>query len=493
MNNVVRIHLINLARQKDKFIYYSDLNIECNLGYDLNTETGLALLRKTMAEVSEYENTHHRPLLSSLIIYKDKAKNDHGDGFYKLAETLGFGSSKRLKEDLFGFHEAEKCRQFWQNEENYSEFSSISIDNVDKALAPSNYFTQEDLDFFDKWQMMAYNKQDEEHVKAKNTLMATVWEKTMQLGKLIVKQLENFEATGGRYWNQRGWKEMDGENVQAAIFKPYTWVKVYKKGDGDKDIFFTFGIDADAEAFVYKLDCQNQRDSKLTSMQIVQCKSLIPENARWKELAYADMLSLDWNSLVKICVDFIKQCLPLYDDIISSVWKGASPAASLRDRLIKRDKPEGKHSELPEIERTFNEVDIEYERLKQAQKDLGDKGEALVKLNEILYLKSINRNEEADKVIIVKDGKGYDVLSFDDEGNEKYIEVKTTTGSKYSTFYLSQNEFDFMKFNKGKYVIYRIYNYNESLNNGEFFEVKGHCENQLLFQPIQYKVHLRKV
>ncbi|MEO8712930.1 MAG: DUF3883 domain-containing protein, partial [Parafilimonas sp.] len=126
------------------------------------------------------------------------------------------------------------------------------------------------------------------------------------------------------------------------------------------------------------------------------------------------------------------------------------------------------------------------------QKDLGDKGEALVKQREIAFLQEKNLHDIAALVEIVQDGKGYDVLSFDEDGNEKYIEVKTTTGNEYAPFYLSKNEVDFMRLHTNQYCIYRVYHYDEGNNFGEFFELIGDIESQLLMKPIQYKVLIKK-
>ena len=42
--------------------------------------------------------------------------------------------------------------------------------------------------------------------------------------------------------------------------------------------------------------------------------------------------------------------------------------------------------------------------------------------------------------VIQGDGAGYDIKSFDENGNIKYIEVKTTAGSLNTDFYMSPKE-----------------------------------------------------
>ena len=495
MNEFVRAYLIKAARTKDKFVFYSDIVKDCSLNIDTHTEYGRKQLSIVLGEVSEYECAQNppRPLISSLAIYKDKNKNVHGDGFYKLAEELGKGTFKKLKEDLYGFSEAQNCRKYWQNETNYANFAELNVVSVPKH--DIDFFAKDELDFFKKWQYKAYDPDDDEHVEAKEYLMETVWEKSIHLGREIVNRIEGLELDGRRYWSQRGWKEDEnGENIQAAIFKPYTWVKVFRNTDRGKDIFFTFGIDAypETEAFVYKIDCQDKRESKLTQAQIDLCKSLIPSSAGWNELAFDDLINENWESLVTMCVNFIQSHILQYDAIINAVWGAPIPPALFKNQLIKKEKPKDGPEFIPETKKTFKGVDVDFQGQAKEQKDLGDKGEALVKVKEIEFLKQQGLNDKSALVEIVQDGMGYDVFSFDKDGNEKYIEVKTTTGNEYTPFFLSENEIDFMRLHENQYSIYRVYQYNEENNFAEYFELCGDVESQLLMKPIQYKILIKK-
>ncbi len=123
MNQKVRKYLIEAAREKAKFVYYSELVKYSGLRINLRTAAGQKQLNSILDEISGYENSAGRPLLSSMAIYKDVRKNDHGEGFYYSAEKLGKGNARRLKRELFGFEEAENCRRFWQNDDNYRQFA----------------------------------------------------------------------------------------------------------------------------------------------------------------------------------------------------------------------------------------------------------------------------------------------------------------------------------------------------------------------------------
>lgn len=122
MNQKVRKYLIDAARQKSKFVFYSEIVTDCGLKFNLKTTHGQKQLNNTLDEISEFENSAGRPLLSVIAIYKDIRKNDHGEGFYYHAEKLGKGNARKLKRELYGFIEAENCRKFWQNETNFKQF-----------------------------------------------------------------------------------------------------------------------------------------------------------------------------------------------------------------------------------------------------------------------------------------------------------------------------------------------------------------------------------
>lgn len=371
-----------------------------------------------------------------------------------------------------------------QEDVNYQQFASIT--NEIQTQDEVEFFNQEELTFFKHWQCKVYDCKNNEHVNAKNYLMATVWEKSVHLGREIVKRLQGFEQDGKKHWIQR--------YSRGVRVKPYTWVKVFRNTDNGKNIFFTFGLDAlpETEAFIYKMDCQDKRDSKLTLGQIDLCRSLIPATAKWNKISFEDLTKENWDSLIETCVRFVQDQTVHYDAIIEAVWGAAIQPTLFKNKLIKKEKPKGRCDSIPETKKDFKGVDVDFQRKAKEQKDLGDKGEALVKQREIDFLNENKLYDKAALVEIVQDGKGYDVYSFDEFGNEKFIEVKTTTGNEYSSFFLSENEVNFMRLNVAQYFIYRLYNYDEESNFAEFYELNGDIESQLLMKPTQYKALIKK-
>lgn len=111
--------------------------------------------------------------------------------------------------------------------------------------------------------------------------------------------------------------------------------------------------------------------------------------------------------------------------------------------------------------------------------DIGERGEKLVFEMEREKLKAAvesGRISSMDKLLkwvsIEDDAAGYDILSYDvDTMQPIYIEVKTTTSSKLTPFYMSEGEIAFSKANASQYHLYRVYNFQKDV--AEYFELTG--------------------
>jgi hypothetical protein len=88
----------------------------------------------------------------------------------------------------------------------------------------------------------------------------------------------------------------------------------------------------------------------------------------------------------------------------------------------------------------------DYEAHHRTCKRIGDRGEAIVFALEQNRLRDAGKSELAQRIRHVSqenDGLGYDILSFEDDGSKRLIEVKATTEANLDRgFYLSNNEFE---------------------------------------------------
>jgi len=94
-------------------------------------------------------------------------------------------------------------------------------------------------------------------------------------------------------------------------------------------------------------------------------------------------------------------------------------------------------------------------------RSLGKAGEEFVFGIERQMLTDADRPELARKVRWVAaedgDGAGFDVLSFDPDGRERLLEVKTTYGSARTPFFLTRNECDLATERPADWRIYRVH------------------------------------
>jgi len=136
---------------------------------------------------------------------------------------------------------------------------------------------------------------------------------------------------------------------------------------------------------------------------------------------------------------------------------------------------------------------VNYQKKNAQNKRLGDLGELWVLEQERLKLIRAGRSDLSEKVEHTSmsrgDGAGFDILSFDDHGNEILIEVKATSGRLQSGFYITRNELERSIRDEFKYRLYRVYNFDLDSQHGNLHIFEGSLLN-LCVMPTQYQVHL---
>ncbi|MGX9935745.1 DUF3427 domain-containing protein [Advenella kashmirensis] len=126
---------------------------------------------------------------------------------------------------------------------------------------------------------------------------------------------------------------------------------------------------------------------------------------------------------------------------------------------------------------------------------LGLQGEQLVIAHEKETLTAAGRHDLAEKVVHVSivegDGAGYDIRSFLTDGSIRYIEVKTTQGNAYTSFYISPNEIAFSEKNPVTYYLYRLYEFDTKKNSAHMYVLRGDVNTYLDLSPMAYRANLR--
>ena len=94
---------------------------------------------------------------------------------------------------------------------------------------------------------------------------------------------------------------------------------------------------------------------------------------------------------------------------------------------------------------------------------LGKAGEEIVLQHEQNNLRQAGRDDLADRVrwtaVQDGDGYGYDVASFEPDGRERVIEVKTTNGWERTPFHISRNELAVADARRDDWHLVRIWNF----------------------------------
>jgi hypothetical protein len=146
----------------------------------------------------------------------------------------------------------------------------------------------------------------------------------------------------------------------------------------------------------------------------------------------------------------------------------------------------------PEVKKAIRgNVNIGKKIRRTRKEELGYKGELFVLKFEKRKLTNLGMPDLAERIIHVSvergDHSGYDILSFDESGEEMFIEVKTTPKSEESPFFISALEIDKSKKYVDKYFLYRVFNFDDQTLEGEIEIFKGGIEKNFILTPANYK------
>lgn len=138
--------------------------------------------------------------------------------------------------------------------------------------------------------------------------------------------------------------------------------------------------------------------------------------------------------------------------------------------------------------RDYAPVKRDYIAREARNTSLGVAGEEFVVRFEHWRLNQLGQPKLADRVEHVSqtqgDGLGYDVLSFDANGKERFIEVKTTAFGKETPFFVTRNELDFSKDAKDHFVLCRLFEFRQT---PRLFALNGALDQHCALDPVTYR------
>jgi hypothetical protein len=133
-------------------------------------------------------------------------------------------------------------------------------------------------------------------------------------------------------------------------------------------------------------------------------------------------------------------------------------------------------------------VKVNYIETEQGNKAVGQTGEGIALEYERWRLVKAGKESLADKIEWVSqtqgDGLGFDILSKNTNGTDRYIEVKSTKLTKEAPFYFSALEYDFSKRQSSSFFLYRVFNLKA---DPKLFIVNGPYDQFCNMRPTQFK------
>lgn len=171
--------------------------------------------------------------------------------------------------------------------------------------------------------------------------------------------------------------------------------------------------------------------------------------------------------------------VPAVDDLLARLEAPPEPAEVSQYEAI-RERRRGRST-------VINWLEVE-----ARNSSLGRAGEDFVLRFERARLISAGRDSLADRIehvpLTLGDGEGFDIRSFEENGSDRLIEVKTTAYGKQTPFFLSRNELAVSQQRAISYHLYRLFKFRE---DPRLYQLKGSLSESCLLHPIQYQAHVK--
>lgn len=182
--------------------------------------------------------------------------------------------------------------------------------------------------------------------------------------------------------------------------------------------------------------------------------------------------------------------LPMLDNAaLAAVQQPAVMPTVANFAKVKSDPPQRQHRVSEPINPLlFKAVKRDYLEREAQNQSLGLAGEEFVMQFEHWRLNALGERKLADKVDHVSqskgDGLGYDVLSFDADGKERFIEVKTTTFGQATPFFVSRGELALSQGAREQFHLYRLFEFRKA---PRLFDLKGSLDQHCVLDPVTYR------
>lgn len=154
-----------------------------------------------------------------------------------------------------------------------------------------------------------------------------------------------------------------------------------------------------------------------------------------------------------------------------------------QERALKSAYPSVSESKAPVLAGTINYLEREARNAA-----LGRAGEQFVINYERARLIRAGREALADAIEHVPstqgDGLGFDIKSYEPDGSDRLIEVKTTSFGKQTPFFLSRNELRVSRKWQERYHLFRVFTFR---HNPRMFTLRGAVDTTCNLEPVNFR------
>lgn len=204
---------------------------------------------------------------------------------------------------------------------------------------------------------------------------------------------------------------------------------------------------------------------------------------------YKPRANFQRDGLVSVVAEQVEH-LPMLDKAAElAVDRPADVPESVAYQGVRSEPPRREHrAEEPRPTYVRRGIKRDYFEREARNRSLGSAGERFIVQYEQWRLAQLGVGQLADRVEHVAatrgDGLGYDVLSFETDGRERFIEVKTTAHDAATPFFVSVNEVEFARERAEQFRLCRLYHFRTA---PKFFELSGAIEQHCHLDPSTFK------
>jgi hypothetical protein len=170
--------------------------------------------------------------------------------------------------------------------------------------------------------------------------------------------------------------------------------------------------------------------------------------------------------------------LPVVEDILGA-WESPPSGSRKRNRYEVSSRVKERKTALRSA--------ADYLAREAQNASLGTAGEEFVLQFERARLAEADRGDLAEQIEWTSRDldawAGFDIRSFETNGADRFIEVKTTAYGKDTPFYVSRNEVNTSRLLRGCYHLYRVFRFRTS---PRLFGLKGAIDSSCLLDPITF-------